>query len=124
MNLFGFERLKLKIRRLKLWKLGVPAPAAAARRAAPDGRPGRGDDDRSNKHTIMMVVTMIIIMIIMILMFIVLIQLLLLLIMIIIIIMMIMIMIRLMIHPVSITRFSLRRFSPGAGLLRNPLVHR
>ena len=33
------------------------------------------------------------------------------------------------IHPVSITRFpliifSLRIFSPGAGLLRNPFVHR
>ena len=28
------------------------------------------------------------------------------------------------IHPVSITRFPLRRFSPGAGLLRNPFVHR
>ena len=28
------------------------------------------------------------------------------------------------IHPVSITRFPLSRFSPGAGLLRNPLVHR
>ena len=27
-------------------------------------------------------------------------------------------------HPVSITRFPLRRFSPGAGLLRNPFVHR
>ena len=26
-----------------------------------------------------------------------------------------------LIHPVSITRFPLRRFSPGAGLLRNPL---
>ena len=26
-------------------------------------------------------------------------------------------------HPVSITRFPLRRFSPGAGLLRNPFVH-
>ena len=26
--------------------------------------------------------------------------------------------------PVSITRFPLRRFSPGAGLLRNPLFHR
>ena len=25
------------------------------------------------------------------------------------------------VHPVSITRFPLRRFSPGAGLLRNPL---
>ena len=24
------------------------------------------------------------------------------------------------VHPVSITRFPLRRFSPGAGLLRNP----
>ena len=28
------------------------------------------------------------------------------------------------IHPVSITKFPLRRFSPGAGLLRNPFVHR
>ena len=28
------------------------------------------------------------------------------------------------IHPVSITRFPLTRFSPGAGLLRNPFVHR
>ena len=28
------------------------------------------------------------------------------------------------IHPVSITRFPLRRFSPGAGLLRNRFVHR
>ena len=28
------------------------------------------------------------------------------------------------VHPVSITRFPLRRFSPGAGLLRNPLFHR
>ena len=27
------------------------------------------------------------------------------------------------IHPVSITRFPLRRFSPGADLLRNPFVH-
>ena len=27
-------------------------------------------------------------------------------------------------HPVSITRFPPRRFSPGAGLLRNPFVHR
>ena len=27
-------------------------------------------------------------------------------------------------HPVSITRFPLTRFSPGAGLLRNPFVHR
>ena len=27
-------------------------------------------------------------------------------------------------HPVSITRLPLRRFSPGAGLLRNPFVHR
>ena len=27
-------------------------------------------------------------------------------------------------HPVSITRFPLRRLSPGAGLLRNPFVHR
>ena len=26
------------------------------------------------------------------------------------------------IHPVSITRFPLSRFSPGAGLLRNPFV--
>ena len=31
---------------------------------------------------------------------------------------------QLMIHPVSITRFPLRRFSPGAGLLRNRFVHR
>ena len=31
--------------------------------------------------------------------------------------------ITIMIHPVSI-RFPLRRFSPGAGLLRNPFVHR
>ena len=28
------------------------------------------------------------------------------------------------VHPVSITRFPLRRFSPGAGLRRNPYVHR
>ena len=28
------------------------------------------------------------------------------------------------IHPVSITRFPLIRFSPGSGLLRNPFVHR
>ena len=28
------------------------------------------------------------------------------------------------IHPVSITRFPLGRFSPGARLLRNPFVHR
>ena len=28
------------------------------------------------------------------------------------------------IHPVSKTRFPLRRFSPGAGLLRNPFFHR
>ena len=28
------------------------------------------------------------------------------------------------IHPVSITRFPLSRFSPGAGLLRNPFFHR
>ena len=28
------------------------------------------------------------------------------------------------VHPVSITRFPLRKFSPGAGLLRNPFVHR
>ena len=27
-------------------------------------------------------------------------------------------------HPVSITRFPLIIFSPGAGLLRNPFVHR
>ena len=27
-------------------------------------------------------------------------------------------------HPVSITRFPLRKFSPGAGLLRNLFVHR
>ena len=27
-----------------------------------------------------------------------------------------------MLHPVSITRFPLTRFSPGAGLLRNPFV--
>ena len=27
-------------------------------------------------------------------------------------------------HPVSITRFPLRRFSPGAGLRRNPFFHR
>ena len=27
-------------------------------------------------------------------------------------------------HPVSITRFPLRRFLPGAGLRRNPFVHR
>ena len=28
------------------------------------------------------------------------------------------------VHPVSITRFPLRRFSPGAGLLRNRFFHR
>ena len=28
------------------------------------------------------------------------------------------------VHPVSITRFPLRKFSPGAGLLRNRFVHR
>ena len=28
-----------------------------------------------------------------------------------------------LLHPVSITRFPLTRFSPGAGLLRNPFVH-
>ena len=28
------------------------------------------------------------------------------------------------IHPVSITRFSITRFSPGSGLLRNPFLHR
>ena len=28
------------------------------------------------------------------------------------------------VHPVSIARFPLRRFSPGAGLLRNRFVHR
>ena len=28
------------------------------------------------------------------------------------------------IHPVSITRFPLTRFSRGSGLLRNPLFHR
>ena len=28
------------------------------------------------------------------------------------------------IRPVSITRFSITRFSPGSGLLRNPFVHR
>ena len=28
------------------------------------------------------------------------------------------------VHPVSITRFPLSRFSPGAGLLGNPFVHR
>ena len=28
------------------------------------------------------------------------------------------------VHPVSITRFPLTIFSPGAGLLRNPFVHR
>ena len=28
------------------------------------------------------------------------------------------------VHPVSITRFPLSRFSPGAGLLRNPFFHR
>ena len=28
------------------------------------------------------------------------------------------------VHLVSITRFPLRKFSPGAGLLRNPFVHR
>ena len=27
------------------------------------------------------------------------------------------------VHPVSITRFLLSRFSPGAGLLRNPFVY-
>ena len=27
-------------------------------------------------------------------------------------------------HPVSITRFPLTRFSPGSGLLRNPFFHR
>ena len=32
--------------------------------------------------------------------------------------------IKCLLHPVSITRFPLRRFSPGAGLLRNPFVHR
>ena len=26
------------------------------------------------------------------------------------------------VHPVSITRFSIARFSPGSGLLRNPFV--
>ena len=31
---------------------------------------------------------------------------------------------RLAVHPVSITRFPLRRFSPGAGLLINRFVHR
>ena len=30
----------------------------------------------------------------------------------------------LLLHPVSITRFPLTRFSPGAGLLRHPFVHR
>ena len=30
----------------------------------------------------------------------------------------------LLLHPVSITRFPLTRFSPGSGLLRNPLFHR
>ena len=29
-----------------------------------------------------------------------------------------------LLHPVSITRFPLRRFSPGAGLLRNRFFHR
>ena len=29
-----------------------------------------------------------------------------------------------LVHPVSITRFPLTRFSPGAGLLRDPFVHR
>ena len=29
-----------------------------------------------------------------------------------------------LLHPVSITRFPLRRFSPGAGLLRNHFLHR
>ena len=28
-----------------------------------------------------------------------------------------------LLHPVSITRFPLRRFSPGAGLLRNPFIY-
>ena len=32
--------------------------------------------------------------------------------------------IQIIIHPVSITRFPLRRFSPGAGLLRNRFFHR
>ena len=41
-----------------------------------------------------------------------------------IIVILIMIVIEIVIHPVSITRFPLRRFSPGAGLLRNPFVHR
>ena len=31
---------------------------------------------------------------------------------------------RILVHPVSITRFPLRRPSPGAGLLRNIFVHR
>ena len=31
---------------------------------------------------------------------------------------------RVRVHPVSITRFPLSRFSPGAGLLRTPFVHR
>ena len=30
---------------------------------------------------------------------------------------------KLVVHPVSVRRFPLRRFSPGAGLLRNPLFH-
>ena len=29
-----------------------------------------------------------------------------------------------LVHPVSITRFPLTRFLPGAGLLRNPFFHR
>ena len=29
-----------------------------------------------------------------------------------------------LVHPVSITRFPLTRFSPGAGLLRSPFFHR
>ena len=45
-------------------------------------------------------------------------------IMIIIIIIIITIMITTFLNPVSITRFPLRRFSPGAGLLRNRLFHR
>ena len=28
------------------------------------------------------------------------------------------------VHPVSKPRFPLRRLSPGAGLLRNPFIHR
>ena len=32
--------------------------------------------------------------------------------------------ISLLVPPVSLTRFPLSRFSPGAGLLRNPFVHR